>query len=133
LRRLGFLDDHLNSSLSEAIDVFCDVGLNRRTLTSLGLGISPRLSVHARLSLIHCALVDSRATGSWQMAAPDTKVRQVLVGEGLIGSTRAAPVEVFEALKVYARRMQLETPSSYNKLAHAAMRHWYRRQPSLRR
>lgn len=116
LRRLGYMDDYWNHDLEEAIEVFCNATLNRKSLEDMFVEIPNSWSAHSKKALLHGALVSPRSHGNWQVAPKDTSIRQYLVAHNMISKESASQDEVYDVLSQYARRCGIAECKTYNKL-----------------
>eukprot|EP00928_Gymnodinium_smaydae_P084447 TRINITY_DN67720_c0_g1_i2.p1 TRINITY_DN67720_c0_g1~~TRINITY_DN67720_c0_g1_i2.p1 ORF type:complete len:395 (+),score=57.20 TRINITY_DN67720_c0_g1_i2:141-1187(+) len=122
LRRLGYLDDFMNSNVGEAIDVFCQASVNKRALSKIGLQVSPVLREQSKLSVLHGAIVSSKLHGTWQIAPSDFPIRKTFARSGLISSQRATPEEIFEAMRQVVEKRGLRRRDTYNGLVVEVLR-----------
>ncbi|CAJ1429970.1 unnamed protein product [Effrenium voratum] len=112
LRRLGYLDDDLNSDLPEAIQVFCNTANNKGALRR-NFDLTEGASVSTLERQLRRAFLSSSSTGMWEASPSDEAVRLQLRRAGLV--TPDAPrEEVLEAMRSWAKRRGLPAMRSYN-------------------
>ena len=103
LRRLGYLDDSLNSNLAEAMLVFTNMSDNKHCLRKLDMLPSPDETAQEVQEKLRIAFLSHETAGLWQKAPMDGRVRQVLQQHGLLDSAdKACKAEVFRAMQTYA-------------------------------
>ena len=113
LRRLGYLDDGLNGSLSEAMLVFVNTNHNKGTLRKLGLLPEASDSVARVARKLQKAFTSTMSPGIWQVLPSDRFLRQLLCKYGFLENREAEPDEVFQAMQRYSETIQLHM-ESYN-------------------
>jgi len=132
LQKLGYVDRDFNPDVTEAIDVFCRMKLNKRALASIGLRIAPTFAPHTKIALLHGALVSPRTTGTWQLAPSDAHLRTVFAHRGLISHEHAPQSEVCLALKAYVQKHALRCWKSYNGLVTEVLHYFERHNACMR-
>eukprot|EP00435_Cladocopium_sp_Y103_P021422 s269_g5.t1 len=115
LRRLGYLDDELNSHLEEAVALFCDGTANRRTLQVAGEAPTSAGGT-ASLQSLRRALLSRKIYGAWRCAPNDNLLRINFSGKKLITSQEASKEEVYAAMQSYVTRAAIPSWRSYNGL-----------------
>ena len=116
LRRLGYVDDSLNSDLAEARMVFVNAPDNRYALRKQGLLLLPVLTdagSHVD-NILREAFLSHLSSGHWRLPPSDDKVRELLCREGYTASHAAAKSHVFEAMARYSRRHHLPSMQTYH-------------------
>jgi hypothetical protein len=86
LTRLGYLDSDLSRDMAESVDVFCNVGQNRSSLSSLGVDFDAACSLSVKVSSLRDALLSAKGRGVWKVAPSDVTLRQTLVANGSISN-----------------------------------------------
>ncbi|CAE7481531.1 unnamed protein product [Symbiodinium natans] len=105
LKRLGYIDSSLNTSVVEGLLVFINGAKNKKQLLTMGLLPSPEDTVKQALCLLHRAFLSNRLPPLWQRAPPDDqKVRDMLQKQGLISSTTSTKHEVLAAMMKLSER-----------------------------
>lgn len=116
LRKLGYLDDDLNSDFVEACDVFCNNKKNRRNLKDLGIAVTSFSCEHMRRALLRGIFLSSRVFPVWQRAPRDQNVREFLHAQGFVHTAKASRAKIFAALQAYAATHGLVLHKTYNRL-----------------
>ena len=118
MRRMGYLDDTLNRDPDEAMFSFLNSAGNKTTLRKLSLLPSSGEASEAVQAILKTAFLTNRASGHWWKLGSRRNpfVLKALRGEGLISSSSCSTAEVFEAMKVYARRHGLPPMRTFNGL-----------------
>ncbi|CAE7203122.1 unnamed protein product [Symbiodinium sp. CCMP2456] len=115
LRRLGYMDDDMNTDLREAMFVFVNAPKSkynlRKPLDALPSATDTAAEVEDKL---RHAFLSNRTDGQWRIAPKDVQTRQQLCKEGFLADVEAARGEVFRAMAKYARRHQLPEMKTYN-------------------
>ena len=99
LSKLGYIDADLNSDLRESLLAFCNRTGNKRHLRKLSLLPESGESSAVLLGKLRQAFLSGQCQGTWNLAADDRVVRQVLRKEGILENEEAAKLEVLEAMK----------------------------------
>ena len=113
LRRLGYLDDCLNSDLNEGLLSFLNSSRNKQNMRIVGT--MPEIGDLLReiQRKINHALVSGQSF-EWSLAPSDMDVRKTLVAERLLVIAQQPREEVLTAMQEYARRHGLRAMKSYN-------------------
>ena len=114
LRRLGYLDDAMNSDLNEALLVFLNSADNKRNLRKTRMMPQMEDSRHEIERKINQTLVYGQIDGKWSRATSDMEVRETLVAERLLVNAQQPQEEVLTAMQEYTRRHGLQAMKSYN-------------------
>ena len=128
LRRLGYLDDALNVDLEEAMFCFLNSASNKHVLRKLAmLPTSGDTSQMVQESL-GAAFLSSNSSGGWRILRQGPKgfLLHALKQEELLSpeSIRSCSQEdLFEAMKVYARRHGLPAMRTFNGLVRRIQDH----------
>ena len=128
LRRLGYLDDTLNTELQEALFSFLNNSSNKYTLRKLAMLPTSGDTSQMVLEALRAAFLSNRSQGQWFVARPGPKpfLLHALKSEGLTNpesSASCSPEEMFEAMKVYARRHGLPAMRTFNGLVRRIQDH----------
>lgn len=113
LRRLGYLDDCMNSDLNEGLLVFLNSARNKMNLRDVGTMPQMEDSPHEIDRKINQALVSGQSY-EWSLAPSDMEVRKSLVAERLLVNAQQPREEVLTAMQEYTRRHGLRAMKSYN-------------------
>ncbi|CAE7580241.1 unnamed protein product [Symbiodinium sp. CCMP2592] len=132
LRRLGFLDSHLNSDVSEAMLVFANISTNKRLLRKLEALPEHGERVEQLQHKFEQAFLSSRSSGQWQMPPSDSLLRATFARANRITDASASREEVFAAMQEYSKKTDLPRMKTYNGLAWQILRHMNRKDPSRR-
>ena len=126
LRKLGYLDDALNSSLQEALLCFVNANYNKlhlRLIDRLPKSGDTLSDVSKR---IRAALLSHGTRGYWQSWSSNSveRISRILKQAGIldIGGEQSLQ-DLFEAMRVYARVEQLPPMRTFNGLAWRISRH----------
>eukprot|EP00435_Cladocopium_sp_Y103_P051211 s453_g15.t2 len=119
LRRLGYLDDHLNCDFAEALFCFLNTSANKSSLRKIGLlPVSGSRSCDVCANL-RAAFLSNASSGRWRKNRGDEtfdslvlKLRQAKVVEE--DESLPAPAEVLEAMKMYVKRQGLPAMQTFN-------------------
>eukprot|EP00929_Paragymnodinium_shiwhaense_P122536 TRINITY_DN95375_c0_g1_i1.p1 TRINITY_DN95375_c0_g1~~TRINITY_DN95375_c0_g1_i1.p1 ORF type:complete len:426 (-),score=23.95 TRINITY_DN95375_c0_g1_i1:213-1490(-) len=122
LRRLGYLDDSLNSDLLEALDVFCARKDNVRNLRNHGVQFPLPTALHSKLFVVHSVFVSTKGKAIWNIAPRDTSVRQFFTSRGLLQLSDSQEC-VKAAMAEYCRVHDLPQRKSYNAYVAAVAAH----------
>ena len=115
LRRLGYLDDDLNSDLAEAMIVFINMSDNKHCLRKLGMLPSSNDTPPEVEDRLRAAFLSHQSAGLWQGAPMDGRVRQVLEQRGLLESaSKASKAQVLKAMRSFASSAKLPPARTYN-------------------
>ena len=122
LRRLGYVDDALNSDLNEGMFCFLNNSNNKHALRKLAMLPSPGDSSHLVQQALRAAFLSNGSPGHWRVPhrGPRPFLLDALRSEGLISpktSESCSPEEIFEAMKVYAQRHGLPPMRTFNGLS----------------
>lgn len=126
LRKLGYLDDELNSDLNEALHYFINTTRNKKTLRKLQVTVDSDDASSNIISKLRRAFLSNFGIGEWQICrAGGQEVLNVLKSEELLPNVEAdlAKDEIFFAMKAYTRIHQLEEMRTYNCLASRIIQH----------
>ena len=117
LKRLGYMDDNMNSDLCEAMLVFMNAPDNRYTLRK-SLDTLPTLeyTFAEAEEKLRGAFLSHRTDAQWRTAPRDGEVRNLLQKHGFLTTAKAAPKDVFHAMTRYARKQYLPEMKTYNGL-----------------
>ena len=115
LRKLGYIDDRMNSDLAEAMMVFVNAPDNgyslRKQLDLLPVPTDTGSNVTNKL---HKAFLSHLSSGHWRLPPSDVKVRELLCKEGYLASQTARKSHIFEAMAKYTRRYHLPRMQTYH-------------------
>ncbi|CAE7587377.1 unnamed protein product [Symbiodinium sp. CCMP2456] len=115
LRRLGYMDNDMNTNLREAMLVFVNVPSHkhklRKQLDSLPTETDTAAEVEDKL---RHAFLSHLTDGQWRLPRRDVEIRKRLRKEGFLADTKAARRDVFGGMVKYARRHQLPEMKTYN-------------------
>ena len=115
LRRLGYVDDDLNTDLQEAMFVFVNASKNKYNLRKpLDALPSPTDTAAELEDKLRYAFLSHLTDGQWLPAPKDGYIRQHLCKQGFLANVKAARREVFRAMARYARQHQLPEMKTYN-------------------
>ena len=114
LRRLGYLDDAMNSDFNEALLIFLNSSDNKRNLRKTTMMPNVEDSPREIQSKINQALVSGQSDGMWSLAPSDTDVRNKLVAERLLVNSQQPREEILAAMQEFTRRHGLRAMKSYN-------------------
>eukprot|EP00929_Paragymnodinium_shiwhaense_P100245 TRINITY_DN62437_c0_g1_i1.p1 TRINITY_DN62437_c0_g1~~TRINITY_DN62437_c0_g1_i1.p1 ORF type:complete len:309 (-),score=53.88 TRINITY_DN62437_c0_g1_i1:622-1548(-) len=123
LRRLGFLDDHLNTDFGEAVDVFKASSRNHKNLASMSLSIPDALDDYSKRAMLHTALMNSCSKGHWSTSPGDGFIRRHLASSKYIRSEAVASEELLDAMRTLALRQGLPSRNTYNGYVQALTTH----------
>ena len=123
LKRLGYMDDSMNSDLFEAMLVFMNAPETRYTLRkSLDtLRILEYTFAEAEEKL-RGAFLSHHTDAQWRTAPRDGEVRNLLQKQGFLTTAKAAPKDVFLAITRYSRKQYLPKMKTYNGLVFRSLR-----------
>ena len=115
LRRLGYMDNDMNTNLQEAMLVFVNAANHkyklRKQLDSLPTETDTAAEVEDKL---RHAFLSHLTDGQWRLPRSDVEIRKRLCKEGFLLDTEATCRDVFRAMTKYARRHQLPEMKTYN-------------------
>eukprot|EP00438_Fugacium_kawagutii_P005311 Skav231741 [mRNA] locus=scaffold638:238582:239667:- [translate_table: standard] len=138
LRRLGFLDDRLNSDVPEAMFLFVNLTENKKPLRKLELLPRPGENHSDVGRKLRLAFLSHATPGTWQVMNNSSAVMQpilrILKRASVISAGSDSGYdkqETFEAMKHLARQQQLPAMRTFNGLAWRLLRH-NSRDPSRR-
>ncbi|CAE7346857.1 unnamed protein product [Symbiodinium sp. CCMP2592] len=115
LRRLGYMDDDLNTDLQEAMLMFVNASKNKYNLRKpLDALPSPTDTAAELEDKLRYAFLSHSTDGQWLPAPKDGYIRQHLCKQGFLADVKAARREVFRAMAKYARQHQLPEMKTYN-------------------
>ena len=128
LRRLGYLDDDLNDNLEEAQFCFLNSSNNKHTLRKSAMLPGSGNTSQKVLESLRAAFLSNRSQGHWYIPRPrpSTLVLKALMQEGLLSpesSGSCSTRDLFEPMKVYARRHGLPSMRTFNGLARRIQDH----------
>ncbi|CAE6916829.1 unnamed protein product [Symbiodinium natans] len=132
LQRLGFLDDHYNADLFEAMLVFANTGFNKKLLRKTAALPEPGDSSKQLADKFMRAFLSSATSGQWQMAQGDAQVRRLLLKENLITAQSAPRAEMLEAMQRLSKKVGLPKRKTYNGVVWQILLHINQKDP-LRR
>lgn len=113
LRRLGYLDDCMNSDLVEGLLIFLNSKDNKRNLRKDRMMPNMEDSPYEIQRKINQALVSGQSY-EWSLAPSDMDVRKSLVAERLLVNAQQPRQEVLTAMQEYTRSHGLRAMKSYN-------------------
>ena len=113
LRRLGYLDDCMNSDLNEGLLIFLNSKDNKRNLRKARMMPNMEDSPYEIQRKINQALVSGQSY-EWSLAPSDMEVRKSLVAERLLVNAQQPREEVLTAMQEYTRSHGLRAMKSYN-------------------
>ena len=121
MRRMGYLDDAFNADLDEALFSFLNNSANKKTLRQLSMLPDSRESGRAVSEKLRRAFLSNRGSGHWYILRQGRNLLMLsaLKKEGLISPESGASystAELFESMKVYARRHGLPPMRTFNGL-----------------
>ncbi|CAE7238739.1 MNS3, partial [Symbiodinium necroappetens] len=132
LERLGFLDSHLNSDVSEAMLVFANISTNKMLLRKLEALPEDGERAEQLQHKFEQAFLSSRGSGQWQVAPSDSRLRATFARANRITDASASREEVFAVMQEYSKKKGLPRLKTYNGLAWQILRHMNRKDPSRR-
>lgn len=132
LKRLGFLDSHLNSDVSEAMLVFANISTNKMLLRKLEALPEDGERAEQLQHKFEQAFLSSRGSGQWQVAPSDSRLRATFARANRIADASASREEVFAVMQEYSKKQGLPRLKTYNGLAWQILRHMNRKDPSRR-
>ena len=139
LKRLGFVDDHFNADVPEAMFLFTNAKHNKMQLRQLGLLPSPGQSYLDVDRQLRMAFLSDAKAGHWQFKdkSPPVEVLKILRNSGILppGPARGLSVrDTFEAMKSFVAWQKLPSMRTYNGLAWSILRYAINnKDPSRRR
>ncbi|CAE7837134.1 unnamed protein product [Symbiodinium sp. CCMP2592] len=115
LRRLGYMDDDMNTDLQEAMLVFVNAAVHKTTLRKRLDLLPSKADTAAEVEdKLHYAFLSHASTGHWRVAPKDGEMRRHLCKQGFLADMKAARRDVFRAMAKYARRHQIPEMKTYN-------------------
>ena len=136
MRRMGYLDDAFNADMDEALFCFLNNSGNKQILRKLSMLPNSGDRSEAVQAILKTAFLTNRASGHWWKlgVGHSPVVLGALKGEGLVStgpSSSCSTAELFEAMKVYARRHGLPPMRTFNGLVRR-IQHEVDTDPNLR-
>ena len=127
LSKLGYLDEDLNTDLTEAMLCFINAAENKKRLRKQGfLPCSGDANCDVQDKL-RSAFLSSRVSGTWQIMnrSPDSlkPILSLLQEAKLLTKSASNRLEIFEAMKLYAATEKLPAMKTFNGLAWRIRRH----------
>ena len=105
LQRLGYVDQHLNHDINEAMLVFLNSSWNKTKLRLLGLLPAHGDNFDAVSAKLREAFLTNRNRPNWQTAPDDAMVRQLLVKMRLLRSVHTSREKVLKAMIRYSKQL----------------------------
>ena len=121
LRRLGYLDDALNSDLTEALFCFVNAAYNKAQLRKLSLLPLPGARSFNVCNQLRAAFLSHECAGHWRSIKKDEAsmepILQILRKADVLGQGKYDKSEVLAAMKGYQKRCGLAPMQTFNGLA----------------
>lgn len=118
LRRLGYLDDHLNDDLTEALFCFLNATSNKTSLRKMGVLPGTGAESTDVSERLHAAFLSNGSSGQWQYIKKDvtsmSDVLKHLRRAKVIAKGKYSRTEVFQAMKMYSHRYGLPAMRTFN-------------------
>ena len=114
LKKLGYLDDSMNSDLNEGLLVFLNDAHNKRSMRKAEAMPETGDSCDEIQAKINHTLVSGLTEGIWSQAPRDTAVRQYLVAKQFLQSEEAEHEVVLMAMQDFSKQHALPLRRSYN-------------------
>ena len=118
LRRLGYLDDHLNDDLTEALFCFLNAASNKTSLRKMGVLPGTGAESSDVCEWLHAAFLSNGSSGQWQYIKKDvtsmSDVLKHLRRAKVIAKGTYSQTEVFQAMKMHSQRCGLPAMRTFN-------------------
>ena len=114
-RKLGYIDDCLNTDMGEAALLFVNALDNCYRLRKvLDLLPSEGDTVAEVIDKLRCAFRSNLTDARWRVAPSDDAIRRLLCKQGFLSNVNAAAEDVLAAMSEYSLQHGLPTMRSYN-------------------
>ena len=113
LRKLGYVDKHLNKDKAEAMLVFANMNGNKRILRDTESLPDPSDTPDMVHDKLRRAFISNASSGNWQPPPKDADVVNLLVREGYLDGKPKSQHEKLRAMQCYSQRHDMPAMKTY--------------------